>query len=141
MQALSSNPLHCMDCNLEVRPEPLGLKDDQILSIAQWSAVYRALDALWLDSTEYESWSERELSDIHSPVNVRGLEIQKSLNQERPCYYWLFQTARPELLRACPLCGQDLIRRSKPSFMACFTCENCRIVTADDPGTPQSPTR
>jgi len=55
MSALSSNPVHCMDCNLEVAPEALGMNEQLVDSIVRWRQLHDALYILWLDSGDYEA--------------------------------------------------------------------------------------
>jgi predicted nucleic acid-binding Zn ribbon protein len=132
MCALSYNPLHCMDCNLEVRPESLGLDVALTEAIAQWRSVYGAMERLWLDSREYESWAERELEDIRSPVNQRGLELRRRLDPLRRCYYWLHQDESTEnlgLIRECPLCSRALISYDGGIFPQ-VVCNDCSVVIA-----------
>ncbi len=53
MQALGENPIHCLNCNLEVPPEKLDLATKLIDAVAFWRNVYDAIDRLWLDSGAY----------------------------------------------------------------------------------------
>jgi predicted nucleic acid-binding Zn ribbon protein len=108
MSALSYNPVHCLDCNLEVPPETIGFDSALAEAIASWRGVYDALDQLWLDSREYEAWAKAELEDISSPVNQRGLKVAAQLNAFRRCYHWLFQDQSAsyyEPIRTCPSCA------------------------------------
>ena len=52
MCALTYNPLHCVDCNLEIVPESLPLDDAIIDSIAHWRGIFDAIYRLWLASGE-----------------------------------------------------------------------------------------
>ena len=42
MYALSYNPLHCLDCNLEVLLESPGFDEDLASAITQWRSIYGA---------------------------------------------------------------------------------------------------
>ncbi len=117
MYALSYNPIHCMDCNLEIPLDTLPLSLETIELIAQWRDVYSAIDHLWLDSEEYEVWAKEQLSTIASAVNVRGRRVQHVLNDVRRCYYAFFQDQSFETyssIRFCPMCGgSELIPTSR----------------------------
>ena len=91
MHALNENPIHCMNCNLEVIPETLALTERILEEISRWNNIYHAIYILWLDSGTYEAWAKEQLVDITSDVNVRGREVQRDLHKIRSCYYWYFQ--------------------------------------------------
>jgi predicted nucleic acid-binding Zn ribbon protein len=134
MFALSPNPMHCMNCNLEVRPETFELTPELITAMAYWTWVYEAIYRLWLDSQEYEDWAEEQLSDIFSPVNVRGRVVQGELTQVRRCYYWFFQDRSADDYRPikdCPSCGRPLLAYTEGIFLQ-MICDNCGIVVVGD---------
>src|SRR5450755_3214856 len=111
MSALTENPVHCMNCNLEVPPESLALSREVVDGVAHWQALYHAIDVLWLDSGAYEAWAREQLADITSAVNTRGRGAQRDLNEIRRCYYWYFQDQSADNycpLRSCPVCGDAL---------------------------------
>jgi hypothetical protein len=60
------NPIHCLKCNLELRPERLGLSSELVDAIAEWYRTYGAIDALELASGPYESWARSQLLDPES---------------------------------------------------------------------------
>ena len=91
MCALNYNPLHCLDCNLEIEPASLPLPVQLVESIAAWRSSYDAIDRLWLESGEYEAWAKAQLSDITSPINVGGMRLRAQLDVVRRCYLWYFQ--------------------------------------------------
>ena len=131
MCALSYNPLHCIDCNLEVPPESLGLDETLAEAIAFWRSIHDALDRLWLASGEYETWARFELENIGSPVNQLGLELQQQLDRVRRCYYWFFQDESVEdfePIRECPLCSGVLAPYGNGIFPQAI-CQGCRIIT------------
>jgi predicted nucleic acid-binding Zn ribbon protein len=132
MEALGYNPIHCMDCNLEVRPESLRLGTRLVEWIADWRGRYAAIDRLWLDSREYEEWAAGQLRNIHSPVNEQGRELQRALNEIRRCYYWYFQETierdRPPI-SSCPACGKGVTARAS-RVGRILVCEECSIVAA-----------
>lgn len=132
MQALSFNPLHCMNCNLEVRPETLALDDQLTDEIAHWNSIYEALYRLWLDSGEYEEWAAAELGNLRSSVNESGRLLVTQLNQVRECFYWWFQDESVENFSpcdACPACkGKlDLFESDK---LRQYVCRECSMVFA-----------
>jgi len=136
MHALSYNPVHCMNCNLEVRPEMLRLASEAatIDAIAFWRRLYDAIDWLWLDSGEYEDWAKQQLSDISSAVHVRGRAVQNDLNRLRRCYYWFFQDQSSddyEPLEDCPSCGKPLQPYTQGIFPQAI-CESCSIVVVSE---------
>ena len=130
MQALSYNPVHCMDCNLEVLPETLGLDDKLARAIAHWARIYDAIDHLWLDSSEYETWAAKQLSEISNTLNCEGREVQRRINDIRRCYYWYFQDQSADdyhPLDDCPSCKQPLVAYDEGIFPQ-RVCEVCSIV-------------
>jgi predicted nucleic acid-binding Zn ribbon protein len=132
MEALGYNPIHCLDCNLEVPPESLPLDTALVEAIANWRALYAAISWLWLDSEEYEAWAAAQLKDIQSPVNNKGRQVQRSLNEIHRCYYWYFQEpieAKNPPIRSCPGCRGSLAHR--PSRIGpMLVCEGCSIVAS-----------
>src|SRR5207302_10574742 len=69
------NPVHCLNCNLEVAPERLGLSAEVAWDVASWLLTYGAIDALELESGPYESWARSVLLDPSSSANVAGLAV------------------------------------------------------------------
>lgn len=134
MCALSSNPIHCIDCNREVAPELLSLNVELFEDIAWWRNIYGAIYDLWLYSDQYEAWAKQQLMDITSPVNTRGLEVQKALASVRQCYFWYFQDQSEEvfeLLTHCPKCQRAFTKYNGGIFLQ-FLCEQCQIITVGD---------
>ena len=131
MQALSYNPLHCMRCHGEVAPDRLALPADVVDAVADWRAVYDALDRLWLDSGLYEFWAARELATLTSPVNETGLALRAELDARvRRCYYWLFGDFPPDhaggIIR-CPQCNEEMMPYMG-SRVPQRVCERCSLV-------------
>jgi hypothetical protein len=90
MSALGENPIHCLDCNLEVDPKTLPLPVEMAPEVAHWRWIASAFEALELDSGAYEHLAQRELVDLGSAVNVEGLELRERLDGIRRCYIVLF---------------------------------------------------
>jgi predicted nucleic acid-binding Zn ribbon protein len=131
MSALSHNPIHCIDCNLEVAPEPLALEATLVDEIARWRSVFDGIGHLWLDSGEYEGWARGQLSVISSAVNRRGREVSETLSRVRRCYYWYFQdqsTENFEPVKVCPACQRQFMMYPHGIFPQ-FICESCSIIT------------
>ncbi len=131
MCTLGYNPLHCVDCNLERDPKSLDLSKSLIQAIAFWRNIYDAIDRLWLDSGEYETWAKEELKNIHSPINQRGMALRKDLDQIHRCYYWYFQDQSDEEyepITHCPNCHEPLTIYSGGIFRQ-LICEQCSIIT------------
>lgn len=131
MQALGPNPLHCVDCNLEIAPESLALNNNLIDDIVRWQGVASAMELLELDSGEYESWAQKQLIDITSPVNQRGMELCKELNTICKCYLWYFQNETAddfEPITHCPNCNQTLMVYTNGKFKQ-LICEPCKLIT------------
>jgi predicted nucleic acid-binding Zn ribbon protein len=132
MQALGFNPLHCIDCNLEILPESLALSEPLVEDIVEWARLYEAIHALWLDSGPYEGWAKDQLSDIESPANQRGLDVRKKLEKIRPCYYRYFQDQSADDFKAatiCPSCGGSLTPYLQGIFPQ-LICQSCKIIMA-----------
>ena len=114
MTALGDNPIHCLDCNLEVDPTSISLPIAMVEPAAHWQRIAGAFERLELDSGPYEAMAEAELLDLGSPVNEEGLTLRLDLDQQvRRCFYVVPQVmtsdgafAVPEV---CPKCGNQLI--------------------------------
>lgn len=131
---LSSNPLTCTVCNLEVPPERIGFSAKLAEALASWQSFHDCFEYLWLDSGEFERWAKAQLCDIDSPVHRRGLGLREQLSRFRPCYYWWFQDSGAEdedfvPLAECPKCGGQL--RELGNRFGWLACEACWIVVAN----------
>lgn len=124
MTALTENPIHCMRCNLEVAPEAVPLPEDMVDDVAGWTLVHDALDRLWLDSGEYESWALGELANPASPTNIRGLALRARLDRIRRCYFML---GHNESANACPTCERPLLP-FEGGYPQQLVCEPCGLV-------------
>ncbi len=130
---LSSNPVNCMVCNLEVPPEFFQPGEQLCYRLAEWNRLHDAVYRLWLDSGDYEAWARRELEDLSSHVNQLGLQLLPEMNRLRRTYYWYFQDNicedyRP--LTACPLCHQALQRFPLGTFDWPI-CEHCLLLAGN----------
>jgi predicted nucleic acid-binding Zn ribbon protein len=132
MTAAGPEPLHCLDCNLVVTLEALGLDDELARDLLAWGRIRHAVDALWLDSQEYEEWALRQLSDLASGVNHRGLALRRRLGAaDHDAYYWFFQDQSVEDFHAigrCPECRRALEAYDAGIFRQ-LLCPDCRIAT------------
>jgi len=131
MCALSYNPIHCIDCNLEVAPTRLPITSGIVRSVANWCWLYSAIDRLWLASGDYEEWAKAELSDIHSSVNRLGLSARSDVDSVRRCYYWLFQDQSVdefESIEICPICSLAFTRYDEGIYPQ-LKCEGCSLIT------------
>lgn len=126
---LTSNPLSCIACILEVPPERLGFSDAFAERLASWQRFHDCSYLLWLDSGEFEAWARVQLEDPASPVNGRALELVSELRALRLAYYWWFQATGEEdfqPLSRCPVCEATLAERYGRHL-----CEECSIVIAN----------
>jgi len=127
---LGYNPLHCVLCNCEIRPESIDWPDAQVREIARWCGLYRSILELWLDSGEYEAWADTELSNIGSYLNRTGLALVPEINARRRCYYHLHQSSEGEEFKPlanCPQCGQTLSVKEDWAHSS-GTCDQCLIL-------------
>jgi hypothetical protein len=120
MTALGSNPIHCLNCNLEVDPASVPIPVGMVQQIAHWQWIAGAFEALELDSGPYEAIAQAELLDLGSPVNQEGLSLRHELDQVRRCFYVLFQVMSDDLEfvvpEVCPQCGNLLVEYSAGQF-------------------------
>ena len=131
MYALSENPIYCIDCNLEIEPDSLSLTSQDVEEIVSWRNVYGSIYLLWLDSGYYEAWAEKELLDIRSAANLRGISLANRLELKRPCYFWYFQNQaidRRKPMQNCPNCGHGFEHYDQGVFPQ-LICKDCRIIT------------
>ena len=128
---LGSNPLGCAVCNGEVAPEKIGLPPELAEPLAFWGSFHDCFFRLWLDSAEFESWAETQLSDPESPVNRRGLALRECLDAVRRTYFSWFQASGAESFRAiseCPRCSSPLSERG----LVGPVCDQCSILVASE---------
>ncbi len=79
MFTLGENPIHCMRCNLEIRPEELQLTASMVDSVVQWRDMWGSIYKLWLDSGAYEEWAAIQLTNPASPANQQGIALNEQL--------------------------------------------------------------
>jgi predicted nucleic acid-binding Zn ribbon protein len=130
MAALGPNPIHCLRCNLEVRPERLALTARETDDVAHWRLTYDAIDALELASGEYEQWARERLLDLNSPPNVEGRKVAAMLNEKERCYFWIWQPQADDGWippSACPYCGEALAGYDEGIFPQ-LLCERDSVV-------------
>jgi hypothetical protein len=129
MSALSNNPIHCLDCNLEVEPRTLPLPEAMVDAVANWGWIALAIHTLELDSGPYERWAQAELLDLESPVNRDGLDVREQLDGVRRCYFVLFQPLAADgfvVPDVCPSCGSSFSEYSGGRFKR-MICEGCSL--------------
>jgi predicted nucleic acid-binding Zn ribbon protein len=130
MHVLTENPIHCMNCNLEVPAETLALPQRLVEEMSYWNKIYHAIYVLWLDSGAYEAWAREQLTHITSTVNTRGRDVKRNLHEICRCYYWYFQDQSADgycPLRSCPVCGDPLQDYTAGIFLQ-RVCERDMIV-------------
>ena len=119
------NPLRCVACGKEVAPESLKLSAEHAEAAAGWQAPADGIYRLWLAAGEYQSWAERQLTDISSPINVDGRKLADELNATRRCYYaW---NIGDEPLGACPRCGGAVAPVASTAGPQA-ACDDCSII-------------
>ena len=126
------NPIHCLDCNLEVPPERLALPKAMVEEIACWDDEHGAIETLELASGAYEAWDRARLLDPDGPTNVAGRELARRLSSQRPCDRWFFQPEsdpdwRPRA--TCPVC-RDPLDVYNGGIIRQLLCERDRLVLA-----------
>jgi hypothetical protein len=123
---LSSNPLACIRCNLEMPPERVGFPESLAEQLCFWQSFHDCFFHLWLDSAEFEFWAKAQLENPKSPVNRRGIEVVQALNEYRRTYYWWFEDVGDDDFMphaCCPVCGGDLQKRYGRRL-----CERCSVL-------------
>lgn len=113
MTAMGDNPIHCLNCNLEVDPVSISLPEAMVDPVAHWQWIAGAFEALELDSGPYEEMAQAELTDLGSPVNKEGLVLRRDLDQQvRRCFYVVPQVMALDgsfqVPEVCPKCGKEL---------------------------------
>jgi predicted nucleic acid-binding Zn ribbon protein len=129
-QVRGFNPIHCLNCNLEVPPERLGLDADLVQAIADWDEEHGAVNTLELASGDYEEWAQARLLDPTSSTNSDGLDLVRQLNEIRRCYFWFFQPQEAEDWKprsGCPLCEGALVHYDDGIFPQ-LLCERDNVV-------------
>jgi len=133
---LSSNPLSCARCNLEVPPERIGFDGALADAVASWQHFHDCFFFLWLDSGEFESWAKMHLSDPSSVVNSRGLDLVSRVSKFRRCYLWWFQDEGADNwlpASKCPRCAKTLelkFKGERPQGGSLMVCDPCSIALA-----------
>jgi hypothetical protein len=124
------NPIHCLDCNLEVPPERLALTAEMVEEVAYWDWERGAIETLELASGAYEGWARNRLLDPEGETNVDGRVLAEKLTPIRSCYLWFFQPESDEEWTArttCPVCGEPLEPYPGGIFRQ-LLCERDRLV-------------
>ena len=133
---LTSNPLSCGRCNLEVPIERLGFDVIMADALASWRTFHDSFFYLWLDSGEFEEWAAAHLSSGRVPEldGVRGLAIARRLSMDhRRCYLsWFEDEGAPGWMPAthCPRCSatlETLFRGERPQDGELRVCDPCLI--------------
>jgi|SRR5688572_9711697 len=133
---LTTNPLSCARCNLEVPPERIGFGETLADALAYWRDFHNSFYFLWLDSGEFEEWAKTHLVDPFSVVNSRGLELASAISRFRRCYLWWFQDegaddwVQPTM---CPRCAGTLdvkFKGERPQRGSLLVCEQCSVALA-----------
>ena len=133
---LSSNPLSCARCNLEMPPEGIGFDQGLADALASWQPLHNSFYVLWLDSGDFEEWAKMHLRNPLSVVNSRGIELASKVSKFRRCYLWWFQDEGADdwsPATMCPRCAATLDVRFKGERPQCGTllvCEECSIALA-----------
>jgi hypothetical protein len=119
------NPLRCVTCGLEVTPEALKLSVEQAEALATWNGCAVGIYNLWLAAGEYQTWAERQMLELGSPVNVDGRKLAEDLKPVRRAYYWVFTGDEP--LAQCPRCGGETTQAAGASAPQAF-CNDCSLI-------------
>lgn len=133
---LSSNPLSCARCNLEVPPDRIRFDEALADALASWQQFHNCFYFLWLDSGDFEAWAKMHLSDPSSVVNSRGLDLATKVSNFRRCYLWWFQDEEADdwaPATKCPRCDKTLEFRFKgerPQGGTLAICDKCSIALA-----------
>ena len=126
---LAPNPLACLACNGEVRPESVPVPLDIVDDVASWRDLHDSLYNLWLDSGEFEAWARDQLTSSASPVHGRALALIAKLTPHRSTYDWWFTDDRAKAgqppLPACPRCRGELTAHARTRI-----CTLCHIVVS-----------
>jgi hypothetical protein len=131
---LTYNPIHCLDCNLEVPPLRLGLGPGLVQAVAHWQALNGAISGLELDSGPYEAWARQQLLDPDSPANAEGRALAAELSELRPCYLWFWQPEADwgfQPRTTCPVCEERLEAYGGGKFPR-LLCERDHVMLAGD---------
>jgi len=129
--SLGFNPIHCMVCNLEVRPSVLQFSGVLAEALQKWNTLRGALETLWLDSGEYEAWASSQLVNPGGWVNTLGRQLAKDLRAFRPTYYNLFMGSQSPRDFHCPICEVKMARYADGDLEQ-LVCLGCWLVMFPD---------
>ncbi len=94
--------------------------------------TYGAIDALELQSGDYEQWARAELMNPDSPPNREALKLARRLSELVPTYFWFWQPESDDGWQppsSCPVCGGALLSHTSGLFPQ-LLCHRDRIVVA-----------
>lgn len=115
--------LICGDCAGVIASYRVKMTEKTSFKLFYWEEQHDAIDDLSILCSEYESWADNELHDIHSEINSLGLSLVASLSQELGCEVKYLFDAGEQSLSNCPQCSQPLqkITRNK-LYRECPSC-------------------
>ena len=112
------------------------MRDD----LYSWLQTYIQYDNIWLGSGKMEMPIYRQLADVHSDFNKKGLELARQLTKvsRKKTYYYLQRywgfTENEEKLR-CPSCGtkwyihSEVLKKRNGLNWFNFRCNKCALVS------------
>ena len=108
----------CGECGLAVPQHRMA-----DAGVASWADSYRQLYSLWLESGLYESWAERELSNVGSELNTEGRRLAREVQRAAgvPVYYDAF-SAEIEPHPTCRNCDRPTTPGPFPGWVRCRRC-------------------
>lgn len=128
MVSYHQNPIRCLGCLEIVEPTKLPVPVDLVYEVADWSITHSALQWLAFQTTSYEAWADKELTDIRSNINKEGIRLQRELSKTTTIYYWHTRSLNTHD-NSCPICNGSM-KEIKYPLTRVVCCESCLLVAA-----------
>lgn len=138
------SPLKSAASGYSIAPYLLGIKRSMVEQMYAWQRRYKVMDSLWMDSGELEVDAYKEMSVIESPLNKKGLDICRQVEDviKKPVYYFIFKYYGRnfvELERLCPSCGQEWYNEEfkedseimKMTDNFAYICHKCKLISLE----------
>jgi len=132
-----SSSLRCKKCfgTIPLYKIPKIYDESDYYPLITWQSDYRACDSLQMNCNVGERFALKQLADIDSQLTQDGLDVCKKIQEVTSIqtYYYLYKykakSKKQELLRKCPKCNGEWIRKKVLHDKFDFECKKCGLLS------------